>query len=815
MSDVSERDYTADQRADFAKKGWALPDGSFPIADRVDLLNAIRAIGRAKDPAAAKRHIIKRAKALGLTDLLPDDWTEESAPAGESEPVSDSEPSAELAEESAPAAPKTDSTTVDARESVRLDWVALEGTSPRDNRYRMLVIRPGLSLNRNLWKESVLSAAASKLDGRPIYLNHQDDTLMEAKIGWWSDPEYVTNLQMSDGSAASGIVATANFFENSAHPWVPAMIREAIERGVPGLIGISVDAEVRGKVARDEAGMLYRDIEEIVAFHSADVVAEPGAGGRPVAVITEGICTDEELAMLEKLTLEELKEARPDLYNALKENAPMSEEKVTEGNDTAPEGRASESTSVAVEEALKAVKTLEEKLALKEQAAAVERRIAESRIPAPVAELIRAEVGNTLRTAEELDEIFSRVLKALSAVSSAPDARPSFPLGPIGDSQVTPLDQAIAALQEWFGAPDETMKGKYHPIDSIRQFYVMLTGDRNVDGFYNPRESALGDYLGMRVTEALPNQANIIGGSTITLPYIFGLSMNRALQKMYRGQNRWWEPIVTKTRLSNFKEQQRVIMHQFGSLTARPVGTEEYTELTYGETQETFTPTGFGHVVSVGRRAIINDDLESIRRIPALLAQSATYTINERVANLFLANSGAGVTLADTYTWFDATNHQGNSITSALSAGSLANAIKIAGRMTNQAGKRIGWQLRYLLIPIDLIDTAYQITAADLIPGSNNNDPNFIKSQWGIPTQNVIVVPQFTDPNNWYALADPSDIAIIEVGFVLGREEPELFVQDAENTGTVFTHDVMMFKVRHEYGMGVLDYRGSVASIVA
>lgn len=57
-----------------ATKGNALPDGSFPIDDVEQLRKAVLAYGRAKDKAAAKRHIIKRAKALNATGSLPKDW---------------------------------------------------------------------------------------------------------------------------------------------------------------------------------------------------------------------------------------------------------------------------------------------------------------------------------------------------------------------------------------------------------------------------------------------------------------------------------------------------------------------------------------------------------------------------------------------------------------------------------------------------------------------------------------------------------------------------------------------------------------------
>ena len=68
------RTFSTEQRKKLASKGHALPDGSFPIVTTSDLKNAVQAYGRASNKAAAKRHIIKRAKALGATNQLPDDW---------------------------------------------------------------------------------------------------------------------------------------------------------------------------------------------------------------------------------------------------------------------------------------------------------------------------------------------------------------------------------------------------------------------------------------------------------------------------------------------------------------------------------------------------------------------------------------------------------------------------------------------------------------------------------------------------------------------------------------------------------------------
>jgi hypothetical protein len=73
--DVSKRSFSADERKALAAKGWALPDGSYPIENGADLANAIQALGRGNTPSAVvKRHIIKQARRLGLVARLPEDW---------------------------------------------------------------------------------------------------------------------------------------------------------------------------------------------------------------------------------------------------------------------------------------------------------------------------------------------------------------------------------------------------------------------------------------------------------------------------------------------------------------------------------------------------------------------------------------------------------------------------------------------------------------------------------------------------------------------------------------------------------------------
>src|SRR5689334_20561614 len=80
---ANKHDFSTKEREQLSKKKEAMPDGSFPIRNEQDLKDAIRSVGRASNPAAAKAWIKKRAKALGCEGCLPDDWKDDEVEKGE------------------------------------------------------------------------------------------------------------------------------------------------------------------------------------------------------------------------------------------------------------------------------------------------------------------------------------------------------------------------------------------------------------------------------------------------------------------------------------------------------------------------------------------------------------------------------------------------------------------------------------------------------------------------------------------------------------------------------------------------------------
>jgi hypothetical protein len=76
--------YSAKQKKAMLAKGHAMKnpsgDPSYPIKTKSDLRKAIRAVGRGgADHDAIRKHIVQRAAALGLSNMIPDNWNKDGS----------------------------------------------------------------------------------------------------------------------------------------------------------------------------------------------------------------------------------------------------------------------------------------------------------------------------------------------------------------------------------------------------------------------------------------------------------------------------------------------------------------------------------------------------------------------------------------------------------------------------------------------------------------------------------------------------------------------------------------------------------------
>jgi hypothetical protein len=292
--------------------------------------------------------------------------------------------------------------------------------------------------------------------------------------------------------------------------------------------------------------------------------------------------------------------------------------------------------------------------------------------------------------------------------------------------------------------------------------------------------------------------------------------MNKRLLQDYQAWPNEWRKFSEVVAIKDFKQQDRIRLGAFGSLSTVSEDAS-YTTLTLADTHATYTATKRGNLVQVTRETIINDDLHAIKQIPQKLAASAAYTLAEFVYNLLAPGGG---NIYDTHPLFDSVNHKNTGVLaanlstansgSALTSAALQAAVIAMRKQTNTASKPLGLKPRFLLVPPDLEFTAMTILKSAGLPGGNNNDINPMMGY-----AEPIVSPQLnalaSGPSStsiWIAVADPRVVDTLEIGFVGGQENPVLLMQDMPLYGLNFTQDVISYKVRHEYGGAVVDYRG-------
>lgn len=649
------------------------------------------------------------------------------------------------------------------------------------------IARPGISQNGYVYTEEVLRAATPLWNGAPAFLDHPT-ALDLTRAGGRSLRDLVGSYEGARYESGRGIRARLRLHANDLGAF--EIVRESVSASAAGRssapVGISADWRLLKAPAKPSSGGRPRWlVHSITAVNSGDLVVRPSAGGSfdriLEAEVPESVGGEGGMEQVD-LVAEVSAEAK-DLNRGSTVVQPSGTEVLS------PEFKALVSASVA-----EAVGPLRVQLA----AAQLEARLVGSGLPAPAVSALRSQLSARVYEAGEIDGAIASMKSMLGDIFGQSAIKGVGNVLDAGYRQgITPLDKMQAAFDRLFGLEVAPELASVPRLTGIREAYVMITGDKYFTGSYVWSESVV-------------REANEV--TTSVLANVVLNSMTKRIVRDYQAQPKWWEPIVIKVPVMDMKQQNRLRLNDFASL-ATVAENGAYANMAWGDARENYTPSKFGNLVVVTLETFLNDDVHAMTRIPTKVAHAAAVTLNEQVALLFTTASGTGTVLSDTYRVFDSVHHQGNTSTSTtmdLSSTSLQAAMTVMEKFQNSASKIIGVRGRYLMIPPDLRWTAAVITQSQYAAGSANNDINPLSGAL-VP----IVVPQFTTAYQWYLLADPAQIESIEIGFLNGREEPELLVQDNPTAGAVFTNDAISYKVRHIYGLGWLDYRGAYGALPA
>ena len=206
-------------------------------------------------------------------------------------------------------------------------------------------------------------------------------------------------------------------------------------------------------------------------------------------------------------------------------------------------------------------------------------------------------------------------------------------------------------------------------------------------------------------------------------------------------------------------------------------------------------------MMAISRQDIINDDLAALQKIPAMLGRGAGLQLNEVFWTEFLA---------DNTTFF--TTARGNYMEGAgtvLTIDQLTALELLFLNMLDSNGKPLGITPKFLLTPNALTVKAAEITkstevrdttASTKIGVSNPHVGKFepIRSSY---LHNAKMGGGYS-ATAWYLVADPRDLAAIEVAFLNGVETPTIESSDVD-------FDTLGIQMRgyHDFGVKKQEYR--------
>ena len=527
-------------------------------------------------------------------------------------------------------------------------------------------------------------------------------------------------------------------------------------------VGFSADVLFKGKAGK---------VEKILKIYSVDLVYNPARGGIF-------------LRALNQLGIEPLQIGGKNMQSNQNNDLNASTLEVIDEQPA--------SASRELQEQLSEMRAMRSEMS----AFLLEGALANTRLPVGMQQRIRNQFQDRTFAPAELKAALREAHTMLGEYDGAKSVQ-----GPARiEGMVEPGERLQAAVDDLFGAPREKrMASASVPrLSGIRELYLNLTGDYDMHGGYFPERAQLAttsDFSGL-----VKNSLNKLVTNT--------------WEDLGKAGYDWWKDVTVQEHFTSLHEITGTLIGTVGDLPSIAEG-GPYTELQVGDSAETASFVKYGGYIPLTLELIDRDETRKLRSYARELASAGMRKISKLVAEIFTANSGTGPYLADGSLLFN-----NNLVTTAgghYNLGTLAlnhtNWDLVSSNVYNQpmlvkeaisfygTGPRMAVNPKFILVGRSLQKAAMEICTGSLVRETDYVYDNVLKGS-AVP----VVVPEWTDANDWAAACDPRVAPAIFVGERFGLA-PEIFIAGDELSPAVFSNDEHRLKVRHYLAVWVNDFR--------
>lgn len=262
--------------------------------------------------------------------------------------------------------------------------------------------------------------------------------------------------------------------------------------------------------------------------------------------------------------------------------------------------------------------------------------------------------------------------------------------------------------------------------------------------------------------------------STMSLPGIMSNVANKFLLAGFTAVDQAWRAISAIRAVSDFKTVTSYRLN--GGFEFDEIGAAG--EIKHGAvSEESFTNAAktYAKMFSVTRQDIINDDLGALSAVPQRIGRGAALKMNKVFWTEFLANTS-----------FFASGNNNLATSNAFSIDGLTTAEQKFLDQTDADGAPLALMPSILLVPTALYAKAAQVMASTELRDTTASTKYAVANPHAGKFQ-VLTSPYLSNSTltgnsatSWYLLANPAELATIEVAFLNGLETPTVEQADAD-----------------------------------
>lgn len=229
-------------------------------------------------------------------------------------------------------------------------------------------------------------------------------------------------------------------------------------------------------------------------------------------------------------------------------------------------------------------------------------------------------------------------------------------------------------------------------------------------------------------------------------------------------------------------------------------------EFKYGSLSDqgvSYSAVTYGKILPFSRQLLINDDLSAFDKVVTAFGASAARTEN----SLAYAQLTGNPTMSDSIAMFHSSHSNLlTGSTSALSQDALNLGRKAMRKQKGLASEALNIAPKFLLVPTDLEQLAYQLTSSGYFPTVQTAINEFAQGGRTALTPVVDPILDAASTTAWYLLGDGVMAETVEYAYVDGNEGPMI----EQEVG--FDTDGLKIKCRLDFAVKSVEWRGALKS---